>query len=248
VAGSSGSKYSSKALKQTGGGQYSISSSTSGTGIVFGEVTDAEKGEPVSGVSIRSTVGGTSETDDGYYLLLGPAGNYNVTASNSAYKDASRSVSVPSGGSIEANMLMKPRDFDDGTEGGQGGCPAALALKDQGGALAILRSFRDTALEKTGTGRNYIRKYYRFAPEVTALLGQNPGLMESVRKTALELSPLAEKALGNEPVTLNASHIDAITDCLEKVKKGGSPGLKREIDGFIQRLADHRVLSDFLVQ
>jgi outer membrane protein assembly factor BamB len=242
-------EYSSKNLKQNSGGQYSISSSTSGTGIVFGEVTDAEKGAPVSGVSIRSSVGGSSETDDGYYLLLGPAGNYNVTASNSDYKDATRSVSVPSGASVEANMLMKPRDFDDGTtEGGQGSCPVARALKDQGSVLSILRSFRDTALGKTDTGRNYIRKYYRFAPEVTALLGQNPGLMERVRKTALELSPLAEKVLGKEPVTLNASHIDAITDCLEKMKKGGSPGLKREIDRFILRLADRRVFSDLLAQ
>jgi hypothetical protein len=72
--------------------------------------------------------------------------------------------------------------------------------------------------------------------------------MKRIRKTAMELSPLIEKVLEKKPAAFTAPHMAAITDCLEKLKKGGSPELKKEIDWFIGCLADHQVISDLLFQ
>jgi len=242
-------KLSTAALKQADEAQFSISVSTTGTGIIFGNVIDAETGAPLSGVSITTSGGSSTETDNGYYRLIVPAGVYNVTASDPAYKDKTMSVDVQSGVLVGADMLLEPKDFDRGTEdGGEGGCPVAQSFESKSRVLPLLRSFRDTSLSKSAQGRRLIKKYYRFAPEAAVFVKKDPELMGAVRKTVLQILPLIEKVLANKPAELSAPQRAAITNCLEKLKKVASPALKREIDRFIGSLGDNQGFNDLLAQ
>jgi hypothetical protein len=107
-----------------------------------------------------------------------------------------------------------------------------------------LRKFRDTALGQTLLGRLYIDRYYHFAPEVTAIISDDPVLRKEVKRVIIELLPMIEKVLGNEPVTLDDLQTAEIKNCLEKIKAQGSMRLKKELDSFIERLDQGRLLED----
>ena len=49
-------------------------------------------------------------------------------------------------------------------------CPAVITLKNEGDHLRLLRSFRDSWLLQTNSGREYINLYYSCAPEISLLL------------------------------------------------------------------------------
>ena len=64
-------------------------------------------------------------------------------------------------------------------------CPAEVMFQGEPETLNQLRKFRDQVLSKTPAGKTFIKLYYRFAPEISALLSANQELRLQAR-TALK--------------------------------------------------------------
>ncbi|MCX5895786.1 MAG: PQQ-binding-like beta-propeller repeat protein, partial [Proteobacteria bacterium] len=78
--------------------QYSISTSSSGTGLVSGIVIDAATGVEIDSADISTDGGGSTKTADGYYFLIQPAGVFTITASAPGHSSATQPVNIQSGG------------------------------------------------------------------------------------------------------------------------------------------------------
>ncbi|MEI6126859.1 MAG: CFI-box-CTERM domain-containing protein, partial [Pseudomonadota bacterium] len=221
-------------------GQYMLATTTAGTGIVFGSVTEIETGNPVNNASISTTVGASAVSQEGYYLLLGPAGVFTLTVSDAVHQPASKSVNLITGSSVEADILLQLKSSGGGS---MGTCPIEAAFAAHEGPLNLLRSFRDTFLSRSSLGMACIAGYYQFAPEVTAMLERSPALKEKIRTTVVALLPAIRKWSGNEACALNASQLAGVRECLAIIKEGGSASLQHEIDMLVSYLDNGQIFK-----
>lgn len=80
------------------------------TGTIKGIVSDKKTGEPLIGANVilENTQLGSSTDYYGYYELRGiPAGDYNLIVNYVGYKELSKKISVPAGGSVTVNFEME---------------------------------------------------------------------------------------------------------------------------------------------
>ncbi|MCX5896508.1 MAG: hypothetical protein NTZ51_11885, partial [Proteobacteria bacterium] len=86
---------------------YSISTCSEGTGLVSGIVSDSRNGQGITNVLITSNSGGSAVTEEGYYVMVTPAGKISLQASASSYNTSSNSlVTVSAGDSAAANFSL----------------------------------------------------------------------------------------------------------------------------------------------
>jgi len=219
--------------------QCDLTSSIAGTGIVFGTVVDADSREPLNGASIQASLGTQATTEDGVYVLLSPSGVFNQTASLSKYLPATKSVSLNAGSTVEKNMSLIPSNFSDNTTS----CFATAALGHATDKLDLLRQFRDTCLKKTPLGMAYSKKYYRFSPEITAMIAADPALRLQAQETLGAVLPLIQALVGGGVVEPHEFPDARIRACLEAFRNTASPELAREIDRAMQMLATKRFID-----
>ena len=85
------------------------------TGVVAGQVTDAETGEPLAGVPVvlQGSNRGTVTDAEGHYYLLGvPPGIYTLVYTYVGYRRADVSdVHIEGGQSLEMDMELHPTAF-----------------------------------------------------------------------------------------------------------------------------------------
>lgn len=87
---------------------------TERTGVLEGEVRDAETDEPLPGANVvlEGTMLGTSTNADGSYRLDGVSeGRYTVRVSFVGYETATFDVSITSGDTTTRNFTLQPRTF-----------------------------------------------------------------------------------------------------------------------------------------
>ena len=92
---------------------FSLEPEQEGTGTLFGVVTDAKTGEPISGVVIEAsgneemapsvTTGG-----DGSYTMVLVAGSYDVSFRREGYAPQQITVTVEEDAAVEKNMVLEP--------------------------------------------------------------------------------------------------------------------------------------------
>jgi len=176
---------------------FSVTTSASGSGIVFGRVTDAETGEPVDNgtIQVKTSVGTTSYTQDGYFWLNSPAGSYTISAvdASGTYSPASASGSLVSGSTAKTDLVMYRAE-------GSKSCILEKVLEDDPAPIFVFRSFRERVLGRSAGGRQYVRAYYRFSGQMKQMLAEDEGLRSRVAALVLDLLPEAKKALKGEPV------------------------------------------------
>lgn len=87
------------------------------TGDIYGKVTDAVSGEPISGVNIIITPGGRSTVagSDGTFTFTDcDAGQYSLQAQKNGYKTNYKQISVRAGETAMADMtLMRAETADN---------------------------------------------------------------------------------------------------------------------------------------
>ncbi len=175
----------------TASGLYS--SSTAGTGIISGSVTNAVTGEPVDGAVVTSSVGANSVTADGYYLMMVPAGIHTLQAALAGYvPQAAPAVTVSAGTAVEQNLTLQPAPQDNETV-----CLATSLLSgpQQDSTMSLLRDCRDRLLLQSRSGRALVRLYYAAEKTVQSLCLESPAL-RSLCSTALTTGlPALEKML-----------------------------------------------------
>ncbi len=218
--------------------QYSITTNSSGTGIVSGIVADAITGEELDGVDIRTDGGGSTITEAGYYLLIQPAGVFTLTASDAIHSPSTQSVNIQAGGSVQINITLTP-----GSKGATQ-CPASYALDNEITHVQQLRTFRDLYLRGSVEGERYIKLYYQYAPELYTILKSDPELKQQIKKNIKNLLPLINGAKKQEPLTVNPEQKIAIKSCLEQLKVKARNGLRWEIDKFIKSLDENRIFTN----
>ena len=81
------------------------------TGSIYGEVTDAQTGEPIQGVQISITPGGmatTTGSDGAYEFLNLDVAQYQLQAQKTDYVTNTKRVSVVVGKSVSGDMVLTP--------------------------------------------------------------------------------------------------------------------------------------------
>jgi len=204
--------------------QYNVTTSTAGTGIILGTVTDAQTGAPVEQALVSTTIGGSTKTQNGYYVLLSPAGVITITAVDQAHAPASLSVSVMAGGTAEVNFLLLPQG-----SGTSGTCPVETALGSNTTVLDRIRLFRDRVLPMTGYA-DAVSRYYGFAPEILSCMADDVQLRTDIAHAVLVLLPTVEQMLAGNPGEFTHEQTKTMLGVLGRLRKYAEPSLAAEID------------------
>ncbi len=232
--------------------QYSLSVSTAGTGVISGKTVDAQTGDGIDGISIRTSGGGAAVTEDGYYVLVHPAGMFTIQASGQDYSAVTNSVTLNAGETEEVNMVMSAVVSDnesDDTDNGEDNetCVLASVLCEAGdtGKLNLLRRFRDGVLSKTLFGRHCISLYYTCSPKVLLVVKQDPVLQRKLVDCINKVLPIVRSIVAGQSARVDAKLRNHIVVCLEGIALKAGPRLKKEIEQFISDLEGNPILSSF---
>ncbi|MFC1591931.1 PQQ-binding-like beta-propeller repeat protein [Thermodesulfobacteriota bacterium] len=233
VAPFEGARGAARMLAQGSSGEYNLSASSGGIGVLFGGISDADNGLLIASQSlqVKTATGGNSATQDGFFFMLTPGGATTLTAIDLSgiYAPSAKTVSVMTGSSTEANIMVRQA-------GQSGACFLDALFASSESLLDTLRDFRDRALRKSVAGRAYVRAYYRHGAEVRDLLEQDPQLGREVRGLVRELLPTVQRALDGEALVLDQPQQDCLRECLEKLKGRGSSNLQKMIETGLRAL------------
>lgn len=225
-SGSTVSLPSSVMLAGTASGMYQ--STTAGTGIINGAIT-SDTGSAIDGAMVATSAGSGSQSVEGYYMLLVPSGVHALHITAPGYTPVSLpSVPVGAGQSVEQNIVMMPGSNDNNTT-----CLATRMIDgaDRDQKLGLLRTIRDTVLNKTTVGNFLIREYYSLGPGLWQVLQHSPELR-------LRCSALMGKALmiagslrRDTGVTLPPGFMDSLSSFLVDLEAAAPDPLKSRIKG-----------------
>jgi hypothetical protein len=144
-----------------------------------------------------------------------------------------QSVNLNAGSSVEKNILLIPSNFSDNATS----CLATAVLGPATDKLDLLRQFRDTCLKKTPLGTAYSNTYYRFSPEITAMIAADPALRAQAQETLEAILPFIQVWVQCSTVVSPAFPEARIRACLKAFRSTASPELAREIDIGLKLLA-----------
>ena len=217
---------------------YGLESSIAGSGLVTGLVVDSRTGVGIGGVLLQTTGGIGAQTDSGVYVMTHPSGVYSLNTSMAGFLPAVRSLTVNAGGSTEMDIAL-----DNGTA--SGGCFLTSTL-GEGRRLERLRRFRDGVLGATAQGRRYVELYYRYSPEIVALMKRDRELAGQMYGCIGELFPLVEKMLSGRDAVPDARQRRLLQGVLEKLRERARPQLRAEIGFLVNSLQKHNSLKGLL--
>ncbi len=222
------------------GSQYSVSTSATGIGIVFGNVADAATGAALNDIQVRTTTGAAATAQEGYYLMLSPAGAFTVTTQDfgGTYAPAAKSVNLMSGDTAEANFRL-----DQGGAGPDAGCPAEELFGSASAEADRIRAFRDTVLNKTADGQRYVDLYYRHAAEICAVMDADPVLKKNIRSLAADMLSLLTAMAHGRPCRLTGTQKAGLLNCLSGIRKHAGPALAGQLDGMIETITSGRAIG-----
>jgi len=115
---------------------------------------------------------------------------------------------------------------------GIGTCPIQTAVQGTIGeatTLATLRRFRDDVLARSGSGRRYVRLFYRHAWEGTRLLAQHRTLRMQTRAVMQRLLPTLRAAMTGQEVHPDSDDVRAIEDVMDALAAKSSPAVQTTI-------------------
>ncbi len=224
----------------TEGRQYSISTTTAGTGLITGMVIDAATGEGISGVSISTNGGASTATEEGYYMLIHPAGTYSITAMDAKHGSVPKSFTLEAGADITINQCLGAKESGGGDNNK---CPVKSIFKHETKYIRMLRTLRDSYMRKTPAGSRYISLYYSYGSEVTAMLQADPLLRKELRQCIMDMAPLIKNLSAGKSFTATTAQVHTITRCAEHIKAHASSGLREEIGKFIRNMDKKEFLN-----
>ena len=200
-------------------------STIAGTGIISGMVT-TNAGLPLSNVSLTSSAGTGSQSEQGVYLMICPSGMHDIRATAAGYiQTGATMVQVQAGGSSQFNIMMEP--FADNSTN----CLSENILRDtpESRYLKPLRAFRDNVLKKTPFGKDIIAQYYQLGGEIVPILLGNVRLREKCKKL-LGKSAEIILARAGKPLTLPPGFMDEASDFLFELEKNSPQQVRGKIN------------------
>jgi hypothetical protein len=207
---------------------YNVSVSTTGVGIIGGNIVDADSGTGIDDVWVRTDAGNEATTEDGYYILIHPAGFYTVQASSlqGGYSTAAQSVSLSAGQTIEANMMLSAVS-DNGSD-----CLFSSLLRgrtDSEKKIARFRAFRDQYMSGSESGRRYADLYYRYSPALTRMAQRDSRLhsllLQAINDTLSRIDAIEQ---GRLPL-YELLQVHSVSRCVQYLKKTAPSALAEAI-------------------
>jgi hypothetical protein len=105
-------------------------------------------------------------------------------------------------------------------------CPAAITLEDETDHLDLLRNFRDSVLDQTESGREYIDLYYSYALEISILIMNDSEVKTRVEKLLNRFIPILRLLMEGERVIFPSEIKAEIELLFGDFEAKGSPFLK----------------------
>lgn len=219
----------------------SISTSTAGTGVLFGKVLAGSDGSGVVDADVSTTTGGgTVSNTGGIYTFQTSAGSFTVRAQKTGYHSASKSVDLYTGEVKEVNLVMYDGSarIDESST-----CFLQDLLGLRSVKLTLLRSFRDSVLSRSLAGHDYINTYYRFSPELAEMVRTDAVLDREIREIVEMLMPNVIRAIFGFSSDLNEMQKARVVDCLEKIRESADSELAAEIERLLNDISNGNLME-----
>jgi photosystem II stability/assembly factor-like uncharacterized protein len=166
-----------------------------GTGVVTGNVTDAESLSRINSATVFNDLGAKSITVDGSYIMVSSAGMSSVTAVAANHANTTASDVLVLGGDVAwVDIVMESGVSDPSVitdeenvshSGASGGKACFVATAAYGSSMAreveILRDFRDTFLLPHTIGKKLVSLYYNNGKSAADYLDSHSWLKPLVR-------------------------------------------------------------------
>jgi len=220
---------------------YSLSVATTGTGVISGNVVDVATGAGLDGASIATNGGGASLTEDGYFILVHPAGMFTVQANLAGYVPAAQSVSLSAGQSQNLDMALSLQGADHGSDNRTCLLEAFVTNPSDLKALDVVRLFRDSVLMTTLPGRRAIELYYAYSAELTALARRDPVVRAELKQCLTAMLPLLSGANRGEPCRPGKKLRKQLRACLARIRAEAGNDLQAEVDRLLEELEHDRL-------
>jgi len=127
-------------------------------------------------------------------------------------------------------------------------CPILGALQGVPQRVAIMQAlyrFRDEVMARSPEGREHIRLFYRYAPEVGRLLMRHPSLRHQVRQMLVRMLPALRAAEGGRPAPITRATLLDITALLEALAAKAGPALQADLRAVQKDLWQEGVLTRY---
>ncbi len=202
-------------------------STTAGTGVITGRIYSPVDDSLIDGAVISTSTGSSSLSDQGYYMMLVPAGVHMLRVTVPGYTQLTvPSVTVGTGTSVEQNIDMAVSGVDNNTT-----CLATsiLTTPARSEQLNLLRTFRDLVLAETALGKCLIQTYYRLGGEIIPLLQRNPEIRGRCIKGILRSLPVIRNMVEQKRLLPAFGLTDEINSIIIALEKKSPTDLQKEL-------------------
>jgi len=219
----------------------SVSTSTAGTGVLFGKVLAGANGGGIEDADISTTTGGGTRSDTGgIYTFQTSAGSFTLRAQKTGYHSASKSVDLYTGAVKEVNLVL----YDGSASVDEpGDCFIEDLLGLRSGRIPLLRSYRDMVMERSSAGSGYVDSYYRYSPEIMQIVRRDPDLATEIKDIVGAVFPNILKSLFGLSADLNAMQKIRILNCLAQIRQGAGPELAVEIENLMDDISSGALME-----
>jgi photosystem II stability/assembly factor-like uncharacterized protein len=208
-------------------------STTSGTGIITGNIISQKNSTMIDGAIVSSPFGSNSISVEGYYMLMVPAGLHTIQVQAAGFIQTSHpSITVATGQSTSIDILMQPFQYDNNTICLAEQLLTGTPLQDN---LPLFKTFRDKAVMQTATGRVLIDLYYKLGYSIWLVLQKNPKLKKRCFDLVGKSIPMIKTYLSNNSQSINPFLPMKAMSFLSDLSQVSPPELKKHLN---------RILSD----
>jgi hypothetical protein len=157
----------------------------SGQSVTFTINESGDCSNPDYEWSVDSTIGSSCD----------PNGSYVAGTNNNISKKATdvvRAVEHTSGSSAEATVTVSRGP----------GCFSSLIYGEDSEEIKVLRHFRDEVLDKTPEGKETIRLYYKWSPEILRIMEEDEKAKEMLKAVTDGMLPLIKTSVEKPPALM----------------------------------------------
>jgi len=154
--------------------------SVTGIGIISGMIyyRSGFRRIPIDSAFIKTSANVSTISVEGVFLMIHPDGTYIITVIAEGYQNYPTSVTVNAGESVTVDIAMIPAGSTTTTTIP---CPAEAIYGEHSEETELLRVLRDKVLNGTPEGREMIRLYYEWSPEMVKTIEENKELEDKLK-------------------------------------------------------------------
>jgi len=104
-------------------------------------------------------------------------------------------------------------------------CPAVQLMSENKAGLTVLRQLRDRVLAKTAEGKNYVKAYYTYGPELAGILSGSPSLRQQTLELLQKIVPLAAGLARGDKAALSPEITQEARSLCDAISAKAGPGL-----------------------